>query len=130
MNLINRKSKELVLHGGRAKTRLYVSLNRNHIYFTSSVSRLCEMQVGLYVHFMNEGSDWNFYLNDDTDGFKLCFIKSKGGYMIANTGLTQMMLKSFGVKDEKRLSIEPTNIMQDKCPVFKLSFDEVSNVIR
>ncbi len=117
MKEINRRTPELALYGGRAKTRMYIHISLRRIYFTAAVSRLCEMEVGLYV-------------NDDVDGFKLTPIKQKNALQITNSGLVNMILKSVGIKDEKRFALERTNTMIDKCPVFKLSFDNVPTVIR
>jgi hypothetical protein len=125
MNVINRKSKELTLHGGRAKTRLYVSVSDRYVYFTSAVSKVCELGAGLYVHFINDGSEWSFYVDDDSDGFKLNSMAKSNAYFISNSGLCHMILKSLGVKTEKRLMVEATKIIHDKCPVFKLSNENV-----
>lgn len=130
MKIINRKSTELIQHGGRAKTRFYVTIEPKRIYFTSATSRICEMKDGLYVHFMNEGSEWNFYVNDDRDGFKLTPVRSKGGFHISNMGLINMILKSLGFNSTKRLSIIVTNIIHDKCPVYSLSTENVSTATR
>lgn len=121
MEVINRKSKQVVINGGRSVTRMYVSVEFNKIYFTSTVSRLCELGKGLYVHFLNDGGDWQFFINDDEDGFKLTPVKQKNGYHVTNVGLVNMILKSTGHKAPKKFHIEKTNTIHDKCPVFSLT---------
>lgn len=128
MKVINRKSIEIVLNGGRATTRKYIVIEKRRIYFTAAITRLCELKTGLYVHFLNEGSDWDFYVNDDPDGFKLTPVVSKGGFHINNTGLTTMILKSTGFNKAKRFAVVKTDLFQDRSPVFKLSLENVSTV--
>ena len=80
MKTINRESKEVLLGGGRAGQRFYILVEEYRIYFTAAITRFCELQEGLYVHFLNDGAIWNFYVNDDPEGFKLTPVRSKGGF--------------------------------------------------
>lgn len=130
MNVINKKSIEVKNNGGRAITRSYVLVKEKCIYFTAAIARECELEVGLYVHFINDESDWRFYVNDDPDGFKLTPNNWSGGFNIGNTGLTKMMLKSLGFSKEKRLSVIKTDLQVDKCRIFLLSNKNVPEAIR
>lgn len=120
MELINRTSKKLRLHDGRSITRLYATIGDGKIYFTSTATLVCELGIGLYVHFLNEGSDWNFIVNDDTDGFKLTQVKAKNGFHITNAGIVNLILSSTGHKSIKKFHIQKTSAMHDKCPVFSI----------
>ncbi len=130
MNIINRKSKEVIVSGNRAVSRSYISIENGQIYFTAAISRICELQVGLFIHFLNEGSDWRFYVNDNPDGFKLTPVISKNGFHITSAGLTNLILKSTGFNKQKRFSVIPTDNYQDKCRIFSLSLENVSNTSR
>lgn len=121
MKLINRKTQEIIDNGGRSVRRQYLTVEGHRIYFTAAASRVCELGVGLYVNFLNEGKDWQFFVNDDPDGFKLTVVRSKNGFHITNSGLSKMILDSTGFKSPKRFLIEKNNTYQDKCPVFKIT---------
>ncbi len=126
MKSINRTSKEIKLNDNFAAKGMYVSIEAGaRIYFTAALSRVLNLSVGLYVHFLNEGSEWNFYVNDDPDGFKITPITSKKGFHVTSTGLCNMILKSMGfsIKHSKQLKVEKTFITHDKCPVFKICGD-------
>lgn len=130
MNVINKKSIEVVNNGGRAITRSYILVKEKSIYFTAAIARECGLEVGLYVHFINDESDWRFYVNDDPDGFKLTPKVWSGGFHISNTGLTKMILKSMGFNKEKRFAVIKTDLHVDKCPIYILSAKNVPEAIR
>lgn len=122
MKLINRKSPEIILNGGRSVSRQYLTVEKGRIYFTSAASRACGLKSGLYVNFLNEGADWQFFVNDDTDGFKLTVVTAKNGFHITNSGLINMILKSTGgFKPPKMFRIDKTDVVQDKSPIYSIS---------
>ena len=120
MELINRRTKEVVVNGRRQTTRMYLTVEPHRIYFTSTVGRECEMEVGLFVQFLNEDNIWQFYVDDNPDGFKLTPVKSKNAFHITNSGLINMILKSTGHKAPKQFKVERTLRFQDNNPVFLL----------
>lgn len=125
MKLINRNSEEIIMAGGRSISRQYIIVEKYRIYFTAAATRVCRLKEGMFVQFLNEGDQWNFFINDDPEGFKLSPVRAKKAFNINNTGLSAMILKSMNFKDKKRFSVERTEIIQDHCPVFKLSLKNV-----
>lgn len=121
MEVINRSNPKIILNGGRSVTRMYATVEKRRIYFTSMITRVCEMKEGLYVHFLNEGDVWQFYINDDTDGFKLTPVRSKNGFHVSNSGLVNMILNSTGHQPFKKFEVKKTQNIHDKCPVFSLT---------
>jgi hypothetical protein len=130
MEIINRKSKAILMSTSRSKGRVYMTIKDKKVYFTVAVARMCELNENLFVHFINDENDWRFFVNDDADGFKMSFQKDRGGYFISNVGLVNMILSSYGFKNAKRFSVEQTDLFQDKCPIYKITLDNVSTVDR
>lgn len=121
MKLINRKSEEVILNGSRSVRRQYITVESNRIYFTAAASRVCGLQAGLYINFLNEGKDWQFFVNGDPDGFKLTVVTAKNGFHVTSTGLCKMILDSTEFKSPKRFVITKSSGMQGKFPVFTLT---------
>ena len=121
MEVINRNNEKIILNGGRSVTRMYATVEKYRIYFTSTVGRICEMKEGLYVHFLNEGDMWQFYIDDNTDGFKLTPVRTKNGFHVTNAGLVNMILNSTGHKPFKKFEIAKTQNIQDKCIVYSMT---------
>jgi hypothetical protein len=133
MQAINRKSKEVILNGGRSVQRTYISIESNRrLYFARAAALLCGIELGLYIHFLNDGHVWRFYINDDPDGFKITPVNSKGGFHISSSGLVNMILKSWNLdlRHNKRVAVCKTNIIHDHLEVFELSLENVSTVVR
>ncbi len=130
MAIINRKTEALRGNYGRSETRAYISITEKCIYFTAAISRLCNLEVGLFVQFDNDGDNWNFFVNDDPDGFKLTPVTAKGGFHINNSALNKMILSSMGFHKEKRFAVIKTGTQVDGRPVFNLSVEKVSTALR
>ena len=121
MQQINRKSPQVIANNARVISRSYVVIDEGKFYFTAAMSRFLSLRVGLYIHFLNEGAEWNFYINSDEDGFKLTPVTNKGGFHITNSGLTKMVLKSMGYKTTKRLTVENTETQLEGMAIYRLS---------
>lgn len=131
MNKINLKSKEVKLNNGRSLTRNYVSIEAGiRLYFTAAACRMCEITKGSRITFLNDGAEWRFYVDDDPDGFEATFPQKKGGAHVCNSGLVRMILSSWGFTKNKRASIKKTPQFHDSCPIYMLSLEDVSTVIR
>ncbi len=98
----------------------YVSIEDTRFYFTKASVRLCELQAGQYIHFLNDGSDWHFYTNDDPDGFLIAEGPRKRGVLVCNVALVRMFRKSTGFNHRISFYIKKTFAVYDKCPVFKI----------
>jgi len=129
MKVINRKTVEVVNNKSRALRKVYLSLSKNVVYFTSVASDLCGLSDNSYVNFINDGDEWRFFVNDDTDGFKACIVNKVGKrpcYRLHNSGLVNMILKSTGhLQKTKRFVIEKTGTFQDRSPIFRLSQNNI-----
>jgi hypothetical protein len=121
MKTINRKSIEIVNGHKRAQQRLFVTVSDCSVFFSAAIVRMCGIQKDQYVHFMNDGNQWDFYVNDDPDGFKFTFKRGhREELKITNTALCKMILKSFGHAAGKRFGVHNTNRFLDNNPVFRL----------
>ena len=121
MNVINRKSKEVIESTAFKLKHIYVTMEEYRLYFTGGAVCFCELKAGEYVHFLNDGVEWRFYCNDDPDGFQLTPIRSKPGLHLTSAGLINMIRKSTGFKTgRKSFIIEKTGAMHDRCEVFRL----------
>jgi phage pi2 protein 07 len=120
MEIINKKS--LVIKNGslRSKQRQYITVTTRGIYFTAAISRMCELKEGEFMHFMNEGDKWDFFTNDDSDGFAITPVTSKKGFNINSSALASLIRKSTGYIHNKMYEVLPTGRVYDKCPVFEI----------
>lgn len=121
MEIINKKSVSIRNNNGRSLQRRYVVVDENKLYFTAALVREFELKDGEYMHFMNEGDKWQFFTNDDTDGFLITPVRQKGGVHVSNTALCKLILKSTGHRPPKNFGVISTQIVHDKCPVFSLT---------
>lgn len=121
MQEINRFSKEVILFSKRSIRFNHINVDEKdrNIYFTKPIVLLCGLKAGEYVHFLNDYTDWKFYSNDNTDGFRLSH--NKQCLRITNIALSRLILKTTGFNKKKHFYVKKTNMEVDKCPVFKLT---------
>ena len=122
MNVINRKSKAIAKNTNRNRNNTFITLDSIRIHITVATILMCDLKPGEYLHFLNDDDQWSFFSNDDPDGFKLTTSIGNSNFHITNTGLVNMIRKStgFNSKGNKRYYVEKTNIMHDRCEVFRL----------
>ena len=120
MEIINKKSVSIKNNNARSLQRRHIVIDEVKLYFTAALVREFDLKVGEYMHFMNEGDKWQFFTNDDTDGFALTPVRLKGGINVNNTALCRLILKSTGYNPPKKYSVIKTNIMNDRCPVYEI----------
>lgn len=121
MAIINRTSKEIVALT-RFRLKAYVNVEHKRFYFPMIAEKLCEFKLGEFVHFINDGSEWSFYINDDPDGFELTPIsKTRPGALICSIALVRLFRNSTGFLQVTGFEIEKTNNFHDKCRVFKIN---------
>ena len=120
---INRNSKELVSSFQNIISHEYIIVKEGQkIVFPKALVIKCGLKLGEYIHFLNEDNEWMFYSSDNTDGFILTNVNALSSNMqICSYPLSRLILKSTGFYKEKIFYVERTNIMHDKCPVFKLN---------
>lgn len=132
MKIINRFSTEVLVKKSRNQQRHFVTVGNRVVYFTVMTALFCGIKEGSFIQFMNEGNDWQFYVNDDTDGFVPIRVDSvkneKHSYRICNDGLVNMILSSTGFKKKKRFSVKKTELFQDRSPIFQLSLEDVPTI--
>lgn len=97
MEVINMKHEEIYL---KDKTRLnmrqlmIIFRSDNEISFPTFTARTLGLSKGLNVIFIDNGDDeWNFYIDNDPDGFSLVERTGKTGMFIFNTSLIHLFKK-------------------------------------
>lgn len=121
MNVINRKSKEIINYTGHSLKNVYLTVKDDAtMYLPKAVVLFCDIMEGDNMFFLNEGADWRFYFSDDKDGFPLRKGNSKGGLFLCSLPLARMILKSKGYDTSKTFRINKTKALYDRCPVFEL----------
>lgn len=130
MKVINRKSQEVLVKKSRNQQRHFVTVGNRAVFFTAMTSLLCGIKENSFIQFMNEGSDWQFFINDDADGFvpKRVNANQTESYRVCNDGLVNMILSSTGFKKRKRFAVVKTDMFQDRSPIFKLSLENVPTI--
>jgi hypothetical protein len=66
------KNHEAITTRRKTKIKSFIKFhNDKEIIFSQTAIRELGLAAGMYVHFVNEDSDWLFYVNDDPDGFEI-----------------------------------------------------------
>lgn len=120
MQEININSPEIAPYRLNNVTYRYLKIKEGEkIFFTKAIVLLCGLKAGEFVHFLNEGNDWMFYSNDNRDGFKIT-ADAAGNLQLNSYPLSRMILKSCGHQLKHTFYVKQTNIIHDKCQVFKM----------
>ena len=90
MPIVNKTHPEIIA-SRRAKGIIYLTIRPKEIYFPKQVCSWLGIEKGKYIHFINDGSSWSFFINDDPDGFEVTFDK---GFKIASSALAGMFKRS------------------------------------
>lgn len=120
MEIINKKSVSIRNNSGRSLQRRYVCVDNVKLYFTAALVREFDIKVGEYMHFMNEGDRWQFFTNDDEDGFLITPVRAKGGVHVSNSALCRLIQKSTGYTTNKNYEVLKTGSSHDGCQVYEL----------
>jgi hypothetical protein len=120
MEVINRKSVSIINGTLRSRQRHYVKVNNSQLYFTAAVVRDLGIKEGDYVQFMNEGDKWQFFIDDNEDGFKLTPCRTKGGFDITSSALCKLIQKTTGYTTVKQYQVIKTGAENDRCPIYEL----------
>lgn len=84
----------------------FVTITEAGMYFPKQTAFIAGIKEGRYVHFINDGDYWAFFVNDDLDGFPVTNTK---GYLICNRTLSRLFLRSVKKKLRDRFYVVPTN---------------------
>lgn len=120
MELLNRVTIKEKYGTGKSRSRKHISISDKCMYFTAQVVKDCGIRPGEFMHFLNEGDKWRFYTNDDSEGFLITPVVSKGGCHITHSVLCSRILKTTGFKNSKRFDVKETGQEQDKCKVYEI----------
>ena len=92
MELINRKSIEV---RQQSAGKVSVRVDIDGFYISRQAVAMFQIRKGQFAHFVNDGADWKFIINDNTDGF---LVASNGqvrnGLRICSRPLIRMFIKS------------------------------------
>lgn len=123
MIVVNKKSEELKEFSSYIAEKVFVRIEDTRFAFSIGAQGVCNLKEGEYVHFLNDGSEWRFYTNDDADGFKLLREGkfSKKGAIISDIALVRMFRKSTGFSHSANFEIKKTNIIYDRCDVWEIN---------
>lgn len=123
INLHSEEIKEQSRYGRLSDA--FVRVREEGFMFSTAAEKICEIKENEYMHFLNDGSEWHFYTSDNKDGF-LISVRSKGkggsyvGRSVCSHALVRLFRKSTGFTHAASFKIEKTNIIHDKCNVFKI----------
>jgi hypothetical protein len=108
MEIINKKHEDLRL-SRRTESTPYINFNTaKQILFSVHAVRWLGLNEGLYVHFVNDGDDWYFYVNDDKDGFEVFSREGKTNMFLYNAHLVSLFLKRTGWPLRSKFLLEKT----------------------
>lgn len=98
MELINRKHKDIVRQKSGGK--VVVSLDEDGMYFSGAAVSLFGLKPGLFIHFMNDASEWKFIVNDDSDDFPIVskYSARTNGLTINSRPLVRLFTKNLPYK--------------------------------
>lgn len=119
MTLINRTHPEIINSHNGARRPVFVSISEKRMVFTKAASIAYSLAAGMFMHFINEGTEWFFILNDNPDGFRL-LNSTRGGVMIIDHGLMKMFRRSTKFTVPVRLFFAPADRKYDTMTMFEI----------
>lgn len=123
MKLIKKKSPEVEALRGHviAQHKIEaITITRQEVYFSKAFAVLNNVKPGQYVCFMNDETDWRFYISDDKDGFLLKPLnRNQRGLLIQDGALVQLLRRTLKLSTGKfKFEIQKTLTVQSGHPVF------------
>jgi hypothetical protein len=120
MNLINKKHPEII--EAKRKSECFLSVMEDRIWISHCAVKRFGLEAGKYLHFLNDGSDWSFFQNDDPDGFLLQLNgkPTSQALVISSRPLIKLILKSTKSKAGTRFYLLKTEIESLGCPVVEI----------
>lgn len=121
MTIVNTKTGEIQgLRFSRSKIDLF-HVNKNYVYLSTSFCIANKLKAGDRIQFINEGSDWRFFVSPDVDGFPLAKSKSlHSALCIFNAGLVKMINRSTGNFSGTMYAIQKTIQEMKGSPIFMI----------
>lgn len=120
MEVINLKSK---LINNYTHMPISITINGRMVSFPTASVKEFGLKAGQYVHFLNDGRQWSFIVNDDRDGFPLQREKrqDRDGLRIFNAALCNLFKKSLQLDDEGgKYYLQLTNRVFKDCKVIEI----------
>lgn len=110
-----------ILVNKRLETISYINFyNDNEIHFSSKAVRDLKLQIGSYVHFINQDDEWFFYVNYDQDGFCIQDSNRRNNVSIFNGSLIKLFMKRTGREVPIKYPITETKMEQNGSTVYKI----------
>lgn len=107
MALINRNHPKIIQTASGRNER-FVHVSNRRFLFTKAASSELGLEVGKYIHFINDGKEWMFFQNDDPDGFTVVAQgRHHSGVQIISSALCAMFNKSLNKIETKRYMVVP-----------------------
>lgn len=123
--IINKRTPEIIA-SRRALGINFISIRDKEIYFPKQTAALIGLTGSDYVHFINDGSYWAFYINKDVDGFQ---VSNDKGYKICNRTLVRIFTRSTKKKLGDRFYIVPTNALHNGHKIWEIYTADTIDVV-
>lgn len=123
MEVINKKHKD-ILHNVRVGLTCYMKVDTRNLYFSAGCNIELGIISGLFMHFINDGDRWLFYVNDDTDGFATTSVKNKSSCLVNNASLCAMFLKRTKSDIGNKFPIVISEKKINNSPIYEILIDK------
>ena len=129
MALIN-KNHPQIIEGRTGRNLIYLTITDKRIFFTKAAALVYGLKAGKYLQFINEGAEWFFYQDDNTDGFSLLEDgKKNGAVQMINASLVRMIRKSLKLSGKKKFFFAPADHNRNGAKLFEIythkSYEEI-----
>jgi hypothetical protein len=119
------KTHEAITVNKTINTELFIKFhNDREIYFSIRACKLLGLTPELTVHFINDGDEWLFYVDDDPDGFKLTSQPKKNTLSIFNQALTTLFLKRTRCSLPCKFPLKVTNSRFKGKPIIRIEINK------
>ena len=121
MQVVNKNTPAIqAFSGGGIKTQ-QVRVTEKVLHFSRALCVTNRIHAGQFMHFINDGPDWKFYVNNDKDGFALINDRwKKGALLLCSAALAHMIRKSTGKLGPVSFPVEPTRLYNEGKKVFMI----------
>lgn len=125
MQVINKKSHLIAAYKGKQNKDFRIRIEDRRIVLSQSTCLANRFRAGQFLHFMNDGPLWYFFVNDDPDGFKLVKVeRSKGSLEFFSGAAVHLIRQVTKSLMSMCYPVEETKMEKGERPVFKIRLDK------
>ena len=125
MQVINKKSHLITAFKGKQNKEFRIRIETSRMALSQSICIANRFRAGQFLHFMNDGALWYFFVDDDPNGFKLVKVeRSRGSLELFSSAAVHLIRQATKSSATMCYPIEETKMEMSEHRVFKIRLDK------